>query len=123
MATAAAAIYGACSAGNSVSEGDKIPNTTGATPAAGAPTTYTASTAATANTQALVTSMGGNTQLLMMCCGGAALAATAWAYMAPKNIYPASDFQNGWPPDYDHSYQPATSSVMPSEGILDRYLV
>jgi hypothetical protein len=76
-----------------------------------------------ADDKSLAGVMAGNPNLLMMCCGGAALAATAWAYMAPKNIYPASDFQNGRPPDYDHSYQPAQSSVMPSQGILDRYLV
>jgi len=75
-----------------------------------------------ADGEALAKAMGGDTNLLMMCCGGAALAAMAWAYMAPKRTYSSSLFKDGRPPDYDHPYQSSQVVTPPSQGILDRYL-
>jgi hypothetical protein len=124
MATAAAAIYGAVTAkpdGPPVKSGDPI---NPKDPSAGS---YDDSSAlkknATADQDALANAMGKNTQLLMICCGGAALAATVGAYLLPKNSYSPGLFQNGRPPDWDNGYHPAQSSNMPSEKILDRYLV
>lgn len=65
--------------------------------------------------------LSGDMNVLMMLCGGAALAATAWAYMAPKKSYDSGLFKDGRPPDYDHSYE-AAQVTPPSQGILDRYL-
>ncbi len=59
---------------------------------------------------------------ITMVCGGAALAALAAAYLTKPKQYPSTDFQNGWPPDWDHQSGSKTSQV-PSDGILDRYLV
>ena len=56
---------------------------------------------------------------ITMVCGGAALAAMAAAYLTKPKEYPSTDFQNGWPPDWDHR----STSQVPSDGILDRYLV
>ncbi len=66
--------------------------------------------------------MSGSMNILMMVCGGAALAAMAWAYMAPKKSYDAGLFQNGRPPDWDHPYQSSQVGRLPSQVILDRYL-
>jgi len=44
----------------------------------------------------------GGVLAVTMICGGAALAATAWAYMSTPKQYPASTFQDGRPPDWDH---------------------
>jgi len=72
--------------------------------------------------QANQLAMSGNVEMLMMLCGGAALAAMAWAYMAPKNTYSSGLFKDGRPPDWDHSYQSAQVGRLPSQGILDQYL-
>jgi hypothetical protein len=64
----------------------------------------------------------GNMNILMMLCGGAAMAAMAWAYMAPKKSYDPGLFKDGRPPDYDHAYEAAQVVTPPSQGILDQYL-
>ena len=56
---------------------------------------------------------------ITMVCGGAALATMAAAYLSKPKEYPSTDFQNGWPPDWDHR----STGQVPSDGILDRYLV
>ncbi|MBI5240657.1 MAG: hypothetical protein HY926_09305 [Elusimicrobia bacterium] len=71
---------------------------------------------------ALQKAMDGNANLLMMVCGGVALAATAWAYLAPKKTYDSGLFKDGRPPDWDHSYEAAQVVTPPSQGILDQYL-
>jgi len=111
---------------SAVKAGDEAPDNTakGMTDGAGGYNQAGADQAnATASQGALAGAMGGSTGLLMMCCGGAALAATAWAYMSPAKSYSGGLFKDGRAPDWDHKYQPATSQVMPSEKILDRYLV
>lgn len=75
-----------------------------------------------AKTGALNAASMGNMNLLMMLCGGVALAATAWAYMAPKQKYDSGLFKDGRPPDYDHEYEAAQVVTPPSQGILDQYL-
>jgi hypothetical protein len=60
--------------------------------------------------------------ILMMACGGGALAMAAWAYMATPAKYSASLFKDGRPPDWDHSYEGAQVKPV-SQDILNRYLV
>ncbi|MCX5795706.1 MAG: hypothetical protein NTY77_09455 [Elusimicrobia bacterium] len=123
IATSAVLIVSAAGAkaeGDPVKAGDPIK---GSDPAANYDAAGATKANATADDKALATAMGGNTHLLMMVCGGAALAATAWAYMAPKKSYEASLFKDGRPPDWDHPYQSSQVVRPPSQGILDRYLV
>jgi len=57
-----------------------------------------------------------------MVCGGAALAAAAWAYLSAPKQYPAGTFQDGRPPDWNRKQEATQASRLPSQGILDRYL-
>jgi len=76
---------------------------------------------APATTDGLAGAMSGTMGTLMTVAGGAAVAATAWAYLASKNTYPPSQFKDGQPPD-DNPLKLSQSSMSPSEKILERYL-
>ncbi|MDD5628468.1 MAG: hypothetical protein PHU21_05355 [Elusimicrobia bacterium] len=125
MATAAVMIFQAASAGagDHVKPGDNMNEGVKDAPVKEYGQAGADKANAVADQKALATAMGGNTHLLMMVCGGAALAATAWAYMAPKKSYEASLFKDGRPPDWDHPYQSSQVVTPPSQGILDQYLV
>lgn len=61
---------------------------------------------------------------MMMICGGAGLAAAAGAYMMTPKSFPAADFKDGRPPDWDNKFEakPEEDAYMPSENALQRYL-
>ncbi|MDD5655868.1 MAG: hypothetical protein PHF00_01250 [Elusimicrobia bacterium] len=63
-----------------------------------------------------------NTTLLMLACGGASMALSAWAYLATPKKYSSDLFRDGRPPDWDHKYEAAQVVEPPSQGVLDRYL-
>ncbi|MFA6004302.1 MAG: hypothetical protein WC881_09565 [Elusimicrobiota bacterium] len=65
--------------------------------------------------------ISGGAKTLMYICGGAALAATAVAYMAKPKSYPPDLFKDGRAPDWDHKYESAQAGS-PSDQVLDRYL-
>ncbi|MEK7858534.1 MAG: hypothetical protein AAB320_05255 [Elusimicrobiota bacterium] len=67
---------------------------------------------------------GGDPSTLMMVCGGGALVAAAGAYMMPGKSYPPDMFKDGKAPDWNQKYEKAPDSEsrhMPEEA-LKQYL-